>query len=105
MTSNQPTTSMFLIFVRVFWMGLGPIILTIISFSIISQGGGWFTPADIAFLVVLGALPLARWIEFRRGNPQTSTGEPATPAHLRKYVVGVISLGLAVWSLANLLGN
>lgn len=96
---------MFLAFVRVFWMGLGPLILALILYEILTRGGGWFTPIDFGFLIVLSALPVARWFEFRNGNPLTSTGVPATSAHLSRYVIGVVSLGLAAWIVANLLGN
>ena len=100
-----PTTSPLVILARVYWMMLGPLLLALLAFTIIDRGNGWFTPADLAFLVVLGGLLLARWLEFRGGNPQTSTGEPATPAHLRRYVCGAVLLGFAAWGVANLLGN
>ena len=54
---------------------------------------------------VLGGLLVARWLEFRGGNPQTSTCEPATPADLRHYVLGTIVLGFGAWVVANLIGN
>lgn len=90
---------------RLFWMMLGPMLLAVLTFVIIRNGSGWLTPADLAFLLILGGLVLGRWIEFQGGNPQTATGEPATPAHLRRYVLSVVPLGLSVWILANLIGN
>ena len=48
---------------------------------------------------------LGRWLEFRGGNPQTTTGEPATPADLRRYVLTLIVAGPILWALANLIGN
>jgi hypothetical protein len=86
-------------------MMLGPLILAILAFIIVRNGNGWFTLADFTFLAALSALLLGRWVEFRGGNPQTSTGEPATLAHLRRYALGVILLGLGGWIAANLLGN
>jgi hypothetical protein len=90
---------------RVFWIMVGPLVLTLLTFTIIRIGSGWLTAADIAFFVVLGGMVLGRWLEFRGGSPQTSTGEPATAAHLRRYAVGTILVGLLIWVVANLIGN
>ena len=79
MSPIQPTTSLLVLVCRIFWMMLGPLLLALLAFTIIMKGNGWFTPADFAFLAVLGVLFLARWLEFREGNPLTSSGEPATP--------------------------
>lgn len=92
-------------FARLFWMIVGPGVLLLLAFSIATRGQGWFTPVDIAFLVILPLVLAARWYEFHHGDPHTATGDPATPADLRKYLVVALPLGLAVWALANLLGN
>lgn len=105
MTPTQPPTSFHAILSRVFWMLLGPVVLAILTYTIISKGSGWFTPADFAFLAVLVFLLLARWLEFRGGNALTAFGEPATPIHLRRYALRASALGLAAWVVANLIGN
>lgn len=105
MREIQPVTSLSLVFIRVFWMGLGPAFCAILAVNIANHWKGWFTPTDFAFFIVLGGLPIARWLEFRAGDPTTSTGEPATPAHLRRYVITTLALGLGAWVFANLLGN
>ena len=69
------------------------------------RGGGWMTAVDVAFFVVLGLTILARCLDFRAGNPQTAMGTPATSAHLRRYVSLAVLVGLAVWGIANLIGN
>jgi hypothetical protein len=89
---------------RFYWMMLGPLILALLTIANVN-GKGWFGMADVAFLVMLAGLVVARWYEFRRGDPTTSTGEPATPNDLRRYVIGVIVIGLGLWVLANLAGN
>lgn len=99
------TTSFFQAVVRVFWMMIGPLALLLLTFNIVKIGNGWLTAADFAFLAVLGGVILARWLEFRGGNPQTATGEPAAPAHLRRFVMAAIPVGLGVWIIANLIGN
>lgn len=86
-------------------MMIGPMVLFVIAYIIGTRGGGWFTAADIVFLTVLGGLILARWVEFRGGNAETSTGEPATSGHLRRYAAGTVVLGLGVWVVANMIGN
>lgn len=104
MTDNTPISGSSVL-ARVCWMMIGPMVLALLAFHIVSAGSGWFTPADFAFLAVLGGTVLARWVEHRGGHAQTATGEPATADHLRRYVLGAMLLGLGAWSLANLLGN
>jgi len=86
-------------------MMLGPAVLFLLALSIARDGGGWFTSKDIAFLLVLGGLILARFLELQGGNARTADGEPASMFHLRRYVVMAIPLGLTVWLVANLIGN
>lgn len=90
---------------RVFWLMLGPLLLVVLTFMIATTGNGWLTPADVGFLGILVALMIARWLEFRGGNPQTAEGEPATPAHLRRYLIVVVAFGLGLWIVANIVGN
>jgi hypothetical protein len=105
MTTTEPTTSMLAVASRAFWMMLGPRSLFLLAYTIVSQGSGWLTALDLAFLVVLAGVLAARFLEFRGGNPQTATGEPATPAHLRRYVIVAAPIGLGIWVVANVLGN
>lgn len=90
---------------RVFWLMLGPLLLVLMTFIIASTGNGWLTPADLVFFGILVALVIARWLEFRGGNPQTAEGQPATPEHFRRYLIVVIALGLGLWLIANIVGN
>jgi hypothetical protein len=83
----------------------GPLALLFAIWAIMSGASGWATAGDMAYWIILGAMLLGRWLEFRGGNPQTSTGEPATPGHLRRYVVLTLLLGLSVWVMANWVGN
>lgn len=99
------TTSFPVALARVFWMMVGPMALVVLLIGILTKGSGWFTLTDFAFFTVLGGMLLARVIEFRGGNPLTDLGEPATPAHLRRYVIATLVVGLGVWVLANLIGN
>ncbi len=103
MTTQSPTAVSAV--ARLFWMMFGPMAMFVAMFLIASNGGGWFTVADMVFLTLLGGLVLARWVEFRGGNAQTSTGEPATAEQLRRYAVGTVIVGLLVWVVANIVGN
>jgi hypothetical protein len=103
--SDTPTTSMAVVLGRMFWMAMGPILAAISLYYIGTAGTGWLTFADLLYFLIVGGMLLGRWVEFRGGNPQTSTGEPATPADLRRYVVTLTVLGPVLWVLANLIGN
>jgi hypothetical protein len=103
--ATAPGTSGAAVLGRVFWMLLGPALLLVLTVVIISQWSGWVTGTDVAYFIILGLMVLGRWLEFRSGTPLTATGEPATPAHLRRFIIGVLVGGTAVWVAANLLGQ
>lgn len=108
--SNNPTDDVVTrtipeAFARVFWMLLGPLLLVPITFKVVEYGNGWLTVFDFAFLGVLCALMLARCFEFFKGHPLTAEGQPATPSHLKRYLVGTVAVGLPIWVAANVLGN
>ena len=90
---------------RLVWMLVGPMALVLMTFAIVSEGGGWLTGFDMMFFVVLAAMLAGRWIEFRGGRPHKATGEPANQTDLRRYVVAATLTAPVVWVLANLLGN
>jgi hypothetical protein len=91
---------------RAFWIMFGPMLLFATGMMILLRpGSGWRTGADITFLVTLVLMILARWAEFSGGDPQKSTGGPATAADFRRFAVAVVAGGLAFYILANLLAN
>jgi len=90
---------------RLLWIMVGPVFLAVFGYWIIKTGNGWFTPADFAFLGILAAMIVARWLEFRGGHPKTAEGEPATAAHLRRYAIGAAVVGLSLWVAVNLVAN
>lgn len=103
--STRPTTSFIIVLARVFWMMLGPVLLFLSMIGILQNPGGWFTSADVAFLIFLNLTVLARWMEFRGGDPRTATGEPATPMDLRRYITAALPIGLGAWVISNLIAN
>lgn len=90
---------------RAFWMMIGPMLLVPITYKIIEHGNGWLTSFDFIFLGTLAVMLFARWFEFYKGKPRTAEGTPATPEHLRRYVLGVVAIGVPLWIAANVLGN
>jgi hypothetical protein len=99
MASNQ-STSLLGVFTRITWMMAGPAILLLLAYSLVTNEKGWLAPSSVAFLVVLIAVVLARWLD-----PLTSEGETATAAHLRRYTLMALGIGIAVWAIVNVLGN
>jgi len=90
---------------RVCWMLVGPLALVLFTYGIIRAGSGWVTWIDLGYFIVLGLMVGGRWLEFRGGNPLTSTGEPAKSEDLRRYTTTATGVGLAIWIAANILGN
>jgi hypothetical protein len=90
---------------RLTWLLIGPMALVFLAIGIVRAGTGWLTALDIAFFLILAAMCLGRWLEFRGGNPRTPSGEPAAPPILRRYVLLALTLGTGVWVAANFLGN
>lgn len=90
---------------RLFWMIAGPLGLALCIYYIVTSGTGWRTEADLLYFLLLGGMILGRWLEFRGGQPQTTSGEPATMADFRRYVVLVAVAGPIVWVIANVIGN
>jgi hypothetical protein len=103
--ATQTSTPMYILFSRVFWMMLGPVLMVVALMNIVIGGNGWFTLADITFLLLGGGVVFARWLEFQGGNPQTATGEPATPAQLHRFMLIVTIVGLSAWIVANFVVN
>ena len=48
---------------------------------------------------------LGRWVEFQGGQPLNSSGEPATSADLKRFVVVGGAVGAALWVIVNLVAN
>jgi hypothetical protein len=103
--SSPATTPLSVVFGRLFWMMVGPLALVLTIYFIVTSGTGWTTTADLLFFIILGGMILGKWLEFRGGSPETSTGERATAADLRRYILMVVTAGPAVWVVANILGN
>jgi hypothetical protein len=103
--ASTNTTPLIPVFGRLMWMLAGPLALVLTTYFIVVSGGGWTTTSDLLFFIILGGMILGKWLEFRGGSPETSTGEPATAADLHRYILTVVIAGPVVWVVANILGN
>ena len=89
--------------VRLFWMAFGNVALFFTWMHIAS--GERIGVADAVYGALVLALLLARWIDITRLNGMTSRAEPATRAHLRRYAIALIAVGLAGGVAARLLSG
>jgi len=103
--STSPTGSLAAVLGRLVWMMVGPLSLALTLYYIVTSGTGWGTGVDLLYFVILLAMILGKWLEFRGGDPRTSTGDPAKPGDLRRYILMTLGVGAAVWAVANLVGN
>jgi hypothetical protein len=55
---------------------------------------------SVAFLVILMAV-----IAARRLDPNNAEGNPTTQAQFRTHSIAALAIGMAIWIVANLLGN
>lgn len=93
------------LFVRVFWVAIGPPLMLAILASIIQGGTGWLTMLDAAFFVVLTLTIGLRRYDFLHGDRTNLSGEETTEAEVRRYSWMWGLGGAAAWGVANLLGN
>lgn len=97
-------SSVVVLFGRLMWVILGPVLLLLITYAIVAPAG-WFTRMDATFGLVVALMVGGRWVEQRSGAAMTSTGQPATVEHFRRYVRVLLPLAAGVWVAANVLGN
>lgn len=98
MASNQ-STSLLATVSRLFWMLVGPGILSILGLFIAETHKGWFAPRSIVFLALLIGVVMARWFD-----PLDSNGQPTTPRQRQMEVAFLVTLGVGGWLMANILG-
>lgn len=89
---------------RLMWMVLGPMLMLLITYALVTRAG-WFTPRDAAFGIVVTLMVGGRWVEQRSGAAMTATGEPAGAQHFKRYARILLPLATGVWVTAKVLGN
>lgn len=98
-------TSVGVLGARLMWVIVGPLVLLAITYGIVIRGSGWMTALDAAFGLVVILMLLGRWVEQRSGQATNLSGEPARPEQFRRYVLILPMFAVAVWVIANALGN
>jgi hypothetical protein len=84
------------LFLRLFWMFLGNMVLGV-SALLIVQAGASFSPMDILYWLTVPLLVAARYAEISWYKGVTAYGEPASMAHWRRYTVGLLLSAVGVW--------
>lgn len=88
---------------RIFWMLFGNGILVLTFFSILSNNNNKFiSTSDFIFFATVILLIIVRFIDIKRLNGKTSSGEPATMGHWKKYTLFLILGSAAMWILAHI---
>jgi hypothetical protein len=89
------------LFLRIFWMILGPVLVFALS-GLIAQRGG-YSIVDVWFAAVVAIVLFARLLDIRKFAGETSGGEPATMSHFWGYSLKLLMAATGVWLIAHLL--
>lgn len=89
--------------VRLFWMGVGNLILVLAAVGI-SQHHAGFTLTEMDLLLWSTALGLlvVRYVDIRYLAGETADNRPATMADWRRYAAALLGVSLALWVGAHL---
>lgn len=96
-SSRKPLS---VLFARADWTLMGPMLLVPSIVGLFLLEGDSFGPTDAVFIAIVLCMVAGRWIDFRFGSGQTSTGELATPQEVRRYVLLVVVGATTAWLLA-----
>ena len=85
-------------FLRVWWMAVGNAVFLFSALYLAMAGRGWrLSVLDIVFWAAVVSLLFARFLDVSWYRGATSTGEPATMAHWRRYAVRLLVISVALW--------
>jgi hypothetical protein len=90
---------------RIFALLFGPGLMMILAAALFQNGEGEFPGKSLAYWTVFAGVALGRILEFRGGHPQTATGEPAEPRHLKEFLLQGVVVATLVWGAAFFLGQ
>ncbi len=88
---------------RLFWMGIGNIILFFCLTYIFHNRVHGLILVDLGYWLTVVAMVAVRWVDIRSYHGDTVTGEPATLSHWRRYTVLLVVGALIVWIIIHLL--
>ena len=97
--SPHDQTSAAAVFLRIFWMILGNMVL---GLSALVIAGGASTPgaADAVFCGTVPLLIAARRVDILRHGGKTASGEPATMSHWRRHAILLLACAAVLWAAA-----
>ena len=99
-SNNQATVGCL---ARIFWMFAGNIVLVLSANFVRERQGGFLSVADLVFWAVVACLMAVRYIDIKRLNGLTATGQPASPTTWRRYAAILFVVSLALWGVAHAL--
>ncbi|MDD5676390.1 MAG: hypothetical protein PHW60_00180 [Kiritimatiellae bacterium] len=92
-----PTESPSGCLVRLFWMGIGNIVLLVCAIYIVHTPARFLSFADLGYWLSVLAMIAVRYVDIHRYGGATATGEPATTAHWRRYAIRLTAGALVAW--------
>jgi len=88
---------------RIVWMGAGPALMAICLVLLFdARRTSWFMMLDVVFAAALLITIGGRWLEHQGADPRTANYEPATSAHLKRYVIVTATAAIALWVIVKL---
>jgi hypothetical protein len=90
------------ILARLFWMFFGNFVLMVCAANIFMGESSSTRTSDIIFWCVVPAMIIVRFLDIKFLDGQTTTGEPATLSHWRKYAIVLAVISAVIWAVAHL---
>ncbi|NLE30489.1 MAG: hypothetical protein GX629_12565 [Phycisphaerae bacterium] len=87
--------------VRLGWMMFGHLGILISAKFISSHKGSFISTADFVFWGIVFATIGLRYLDVRKMDGMTVTGEPASMKHWKMYSLILVAAGLVLWGLAH----
>ncbi len=90
--------------VRLFWMGVGNLILVLAAIGISQNHVGFaLTAMDVLFWATALCLLAVRYVDIRYLGGETADSRPASMSDWRRYALAILGVSLALWLGAHLL--
>jgi hypothetical protein len=84
--------------VRLFWMGVGNLILVLSAIGIAEKDAGFtLTGMDVLFWGVVLALAAVRYIDIRYLGGETADNRPASMSDWRRYAAILLGVSVLMW--------
>lgn len=101
----NPIRSVWILGARLTCIVLAPVVLGFTTILIVANGTGWLTRLDLVFAVAAALMLFGRWVEFRSGCSTSLCSGALTPNDFRPWVTWFSIVAIAIWMIANILGN